>query len=151
MVLISLQKAIAAPAAGSMKLSENRAYGVQFVLKSPKMFWVTKGSIIRNIPVTAVRPTPRLAEWRYIFASTASEWKGKTGLGTLKQDSRSGKHLAGDTVLKVQEVAQEKLKAAAKNVTNARAATYDSTTGRYRSYTKYRIHSVEELKKLAGK
>ena len=150
MVLISLQKALAAPVAGSMKLAENRAFGVQFLYRSPKMFWVTKPSIIRNLPVTAVRPTPRLAEWRYIFASSASEWKGQRGVGTLAQDSRSGKHKAGDTVLAVQSKAQEVLKAAAKRITKGRAATYDEKTGKYRSYVKYKIHTVEELKKLAG-
>jgi hypothetical protein len=150
MVLVSLVKVMEGPIAGSMKLVENRPFGVQFYRRSPKMFWVTKTGIVRNLPITAVRPTPRLAEWRYIFATTASEWKGQTGVGSLKQDSRSKKHLAGDKVLKVQEVAQEKLKAAAARITKTRAATYDATTGRYRSYTQYRIHTVGELAKLAG-
>jgi hypothetical protein len=55
-----------------MKLPENRALAVQVVMRSPKMFWVTKPVIMRNPPVTAERPTPRLAEWRYTFAMESS-------------------------------------------------------------------------------
>jgi hypothetical protein len=150
MVLMSLAKVLIPVEAGSMKLSEHRPAAVQVVIRTPKMFWVTKPIILRNVPVTAVRPTPRLAEWRYKFATKASEWRGAKGTGTLKQDSRSKKHKAGDTVLAVQAKAQEVLKKAAKELTKPRAATYDETTGRYRSYLKYRIHTVEELKKLAG-
>jgi hypothetical protein len=151
MVLMSLAKVTTVVTAGSMRLTEHRSAAVQVVFKTAKLFWVTKPVILRNVPVTAVRPTPRLAEWRYIFATKASEWKGAKGIGTLKQDSRSGKHKAGDTVLAVQAKAQEVLKAAAKELKKDRAATYDERTGRYRSYVKYRIHTIEELAKLAGK
>jgi hypothetical protein len=136
--------------AGSMKLAEHRPAAIQVVFKTDKMFWVTKPIILRNVPVTAVRPTPRLAEWRYIFATRASEWRGATGVGTLKQDSRSKKHKAGDTVLAVQAKAQEVLKAAAKALTKSRAPTYDDKAKKYRSYVRYRIHTVEELVRLAG-
>jgi hypothetical protein len=150
MVLMSLAKVTTVVPAGSMKLAEHRPAAVQVVFRTPKMFWVTKPIILRNVPVTAIRPTPRLAEWRYIFATKASEWRGTRGVGTLRQDSRSKKHKAGDTVLAVQAKAQEVLKAAAKALTKPRAATYDETTGRHRSYLRYRIHTVEDLKKLAG-
>jgi hypothetical protein len=151
MVLMSLGKVTTVVTAGSMKLAEHRPAAVQVVFKTPKLFWVTKPIILRNVPVTAVRPTPRLAEWRYIFATKASEWRGAKGVGTLKQDSRSGKHKAGDTVLAVQAKAQEVLKAATKALTKERAATYDEKAERYRSYVRYRVHTVEELAKLAGK
>jgi hypothetical protein len=151
MVLMSLGKVTTVVPAGSMKLAEHRPAAVQVVFKTAKLFWVTKPIILRNIPVTAVRPTPRLAEWRYIFATKASEWKGATGVDTLKQDSRSKKHKKGDTVLKVQAKAQEVLKAAAPALTKGRAATYDEKVGKYRSYVRYKIHTVEELAKLAGK
>ncbi|RLG84957.1 MAG: hypothetical protein DRO39_06720 [Thermoprotei archaeon] len=150
MVMVALNKVVYAVEAGSMRIPEHRAAAVQVVMKTPKMFWVTKPVIVRNVPVTAVRPTPRLAEWRYTFATEASKWRGATGVGTLKQDSRSGKHKAGDTVLAVQAKAQEVLKAAAGRLTKPRAATYDPETGRYRSYIRYRIHTPEELRKLAG-
>jgi hypothetical protein len=147
---MSLAKVTTVVTAGSMKLSEHRPAAVQVIFRTPKMFWVTKPIILRNVPVTAVRPTPRLAEWRYIFATRASEWRGAKGVGTLKQDSRSKKHKAGDTVLAVQAKAQEVLKEAAKGLSKPRAATYDEKAGRYRSYLRYRIHTVDELKKLAG-
>jgi hypothetical protein len=148
---MSLGKVTTVVTAGSMKLAEHRPAAVQVVFKTPKLFWVTKPIILRNVPVTAVRPTPRLAEWRYIFATKASEWKGARGTGTLKQDSRSLKHKKGDTVLAVQAKAQEVLKAAATALTKERAATYDAATKRYRSYVRYKVHTVEELAKLAGK
>jgi hypothetical protein len=150
MVLMSLGKVTTVVTAGSMKLAEHRPVAVQVVFKTTKLFWVTKPIILRNVPVTAVRPTPRLAEWRYIFATKASEWRGAKGTDTLKQDSRSLKHKRGDTVLAVQAKAQEVLKAAAKELTKSRAATYDEKVGRYRSYVRYRVHTVEELRKLAG-
>jgi len=147
----ALQKAIAAPAAGSMKLAENRALAVQVVLRTPKMFWIVKPTIIRNVPVTAIRPTPRLAEWRYLFAvKGAPQWKGSKGVGTLKQDSRSHKHKKGDMVLAVQAKAQEVLKSLAKELTKPKADTYDATTGRYKTYVRYRVHTPDELKSLAG-
>lgn len=150
-MLTSLAKVVTPVVAGSLKLAEQRAAGVQVYMRTPKMFWTTKDVIVRNPPITAVRPTPRLAEWRYLFATEgASQWRGARGIGTLKQDSRSGKHKAGDQVLAVQAKAQEVLKELAKRLTKSRAGTYDATTGKYRSYIRYRIHTVEELKKLAG-
>jgi hypothetical protein len=153
MVLIALNKVLTTVVAGSMRLAENRAVAVQLVPRTGKMFWVTKPIIIRNVPITAIRPTKRLAAWRYIFATNAEKWRGATGIDTLAQDSRSKKHKAGDTVLAVQAKAQKVLKEAYKAVEATlpeRAATYDAKTGRYRTYIKYRIHKPEELAKLAG-
>ena len=117
-MITALNKVVTAVTAGSPKISELRAAGVQVYMKTPKLFWVTKPVIIRNVPITAVRPTARLAEWRYRFATEgAPNWKGAKGVGTLKQDSRSKKHKAGDTVLKVHEVAQETLKKLAAKLT----------------------------------
>jgi hypothetical protein len=150
---MSLGKALARVEAGSMKRAGNRAAAVQVVLKTDKMDWVTKPLILRNVPVTAVRPTKRLAAWRYIFATSASAWRGVKGRDTLKQDSRSKKHKAGDIVLAVQAKAQEVLKEKYKEVEAKlppRAATYDTKAERYRTHTVYRVHTPEELKKLAG-
>jgi len=150
-VITALNKVVTAVTAGSPKISELRAAGIQVYFKTPKLFWVTKPVIIRNVPITAVRPTARLAEWRFRFATEgAPSWRGAKGVGTLKQDSISGKHKAGDTVLKVHEVAQETLKKLAAKLTKPRAATYDAEAKVYRSYIKYRIHTPEELKKIAG-
>ncbi|RLE65001.1 MAG: hypothetical protein DRJ38_04480 [Thermoprotei archaeon] len=150
-MITALNKVVQAVTAGSPKISDLRAAQIQVYFKSPRMFWVTKPVIVRNVPITAERPTERLAEWRYLFATEgAPKWKGAKGRGTLKQDSRSGKHKAGDTVLKVHEVAQETLKALAGRLTKPRAKTYDPEAKRYRSYIRYRIHTPEELKRFAG-
>jgi len=150
MVMTSLSKVLIAHEAGSTKLSELRAAAIQIVIRTPKMHWVTKPLIIRNVPITAIRPTPRLAEWRLKFAELASNWRGKTGTGTLTYDSVSKKHKAGDTVLKVQAVAQETLKGKNADLKNPRAKTYDEKDKKYRSYIRYSRHTKEELKKLAG-
>jgi len=80
------------------------------VQPSPRMVWVTKPVILRKLPITAVQPTPRQAAWRGVFALSARNWRGAKGTDTLRYDSVSGKHKAGDRVLKVQAVAQEVLK-----------------------------------------
>jgi hypothetical protein len=150
MVMTSLGKVLIAHEAGSTKLSELRAAAIQIVLRTPKMFWITKPLIIRNVPITAVRPTPRLAEWRLKFAELASNWRGKTGTDTLEYDSRSKKHKAGDIVLAVQAAAQKTLKGRDVELTKPRAKTYDEKDKKYRSYIRYARHTKEELKKLAG-
>jgi len=150
-MLTALNKVTIPVTAGSPKISDLRAAQIQVYFRTPKMFWVTKPVITRNVPITAERPTARLAEWRYLFATEgAPKWRGAKGTGTLKQDSVSGKHKAGDTVLKVQAVAQETLKGLAPRLTRPRAGTYDAATGVYRSYVRYRIHTPEELKTMAG-
>jgi hypothetical protein len=151
MVMIALNKATMEVEAGSMKRSENRKAAVQVVLKTPKMHWITKGIIIRNVPITAIRPTPRLAAWRYYFAEAASAWKGAKGNGVLKYDSRSKKHKAGDLVLKVHEIAQEALRAKYESVKGTLPGPSPTfKEGKYRTYEAYRRHEKEELKKLAG-
>jgi hypothetical protein len=150
-VLTALNKAIIRVEAGTPRRTELRAAGIQVVLRTPKMVWVTKDLILRNPPITAIRPTPRLAGWRYYFAETAPEWRGKTGLGVLKYDSRSRKHKAGDVVLKVQEVAQEKLREKYKAVAGTLPEPLPTfKEGRYRTYEAYRKHTKEELAKIAG-
>jgi hypothetical protein len=128
----------------------SRALAVQVVMKSPKMFWVTKPIITRNVPVTAVRPTARLAEMRHYVATHASNWRGATGAATLQYDSRSKKHKAGDLVLAVQAAFQKTIKGADAALKNPRAATWDATAGKYRTYQVYRVHTPEELAKIAG-
>jgi hypothetical protein len=150
-VLTALNKVLVRVEAGTPRRAELLAAGIQVVFRTPKMVWVTKDLILRNPPITAIRPTPRLAAWRYYFAETSSEWKGKTGLGVLKYDSRSKKHKAGDVVLKVHEVAQEKLREKYKAVAEdlpARSATFKD--GKYKTYEAYRKHTKEELAKIAA-
>jgi hypothetical protein len=141
MVMTSLAKALRTPKAGSMRISENRPYAIQVVLKTDRMFWVTKGIILKNPPITAVRPTPRLAEWRYLFATEgAPAWRGSRGVGTLKYDSVSRKHKAGDLVLAVQAKAQEVLKGLSGRLTKPKKT----------EKPRYSVNTIEDLKKLAG-
>jgi len=149
-MLTALNKVLTVVEAGSMRLPGNRPAAIQVFPRTANMVWVTKPIILRNPPITAVRPTPRLAEWRYIFGTSASQWAGARGLATLKQDSRSGKHKAGDTVLAVQAKAQEVLKAAAGRITNPRTDTWDEKERRYRSYKRYKRNTLETLAAIAG-
>lgn len=151
MTLTTLNKLLFVAAAGSPRRAELRAAGIQVVMRTPKMFWVTKPVIIRNPPITAVIPTPRLAEWRLKFAELSKQWRGAKGTATLKQDSVSGKHKAGDLVLAVQAKAQEALKGKSAELKNPRAAgSWDEAAKKYRSYRAYTVNTQERLKKYAG-
>jgi len=149
-VLTALNKVLTVVEAGSMRLAGNRPAAIQVVIRTPNMYWVTKPVILRNPPETAIRPTARLAEWRYRFATSAPQWAGAKGAATLKQDSRSGKHKAGDKVLAVQAKAQEVLKAAAAMLTKPRADTWDEREKKYRSYKRYKRNTPEVLARIAG-
>ena len=144
MTVITLTKAVARAEVGSAKRSENRAAAIQFVIPTARMFWVTKSYILRNIPITAKYPHPRQAAWRLIFMDEAAKWRGAKGVGVLKYDSRSGKHKAGDRVLKVQEVSQVVLRDAYKT---AAATLPPPVTVK----PKYSWNSREDLMKYAGK
>ena len=147
MVMVPLSK-VFAPTAIPGGGIEAHMYGVQVYPRSTKMDWVVKPIIIRKPPITALLPTPRQAEMRLAVIEKSSAWKGKRGRATLKYDSRSGKHKAGDRVLAVQAAFQEAIRGI--SLTKPRAATYDPATGRYRTYIRYRLHTKEELRKFMG-
>jgi hypothetical protein len=106
--------------------NDEYANAVQFIMKSPAMFWVTKKAWMRNIPITVFQPTRRQAEWWLTFATTMNglknQYKGNTPT-PLPQDSyryikthgRSG-HAAGDKVLPIQAAAQKALKGKANSL-----------------------------------
>jgi hypothetical protein len=125
-----------------------RALAVQVVPRTAKMDWITKPQVIRNVPITAARPTPRLAEMRVFVIDSSGQWRNKTGRDRLEFDSRSGKHKAGDMVLAVQAAFQRAIRTAAAKLTKPRSKTFED--GRYRTYKVYRIHTRDELVKLAG-
>ena len=106
------------------------------------MRWVTKPIIIRNPPITSVLPTPRQAEWRYLFAENAKNWKGSRGYDHLKYDSVSKKHKAGDLVLAVQAKAQVVLKDV--------ASTHRWKNEKKTEKVKYSVNEKEDLKRMAG-
>jgi hypothetical protein len=85
---------------------------------------------------------------RLFVVDHSGEWRGKTGRATLEFDSRSGKHRTGDIVLAVQAAFQKAIRTAVTKLKNDRSATFKD--GRYRTYLVYRIHTRDELVKLAG-
>ena len=122
---------------------------IQFVMKSPAMFWVKKKAWLRNIPITVFEPTRRQAEWWLTFANTMSSLKGqyKGNKPTpLPQDSyryvksggRAG-HKAGEPVLPIQAAAQTHLK--------GKAASLTSPSER----RAVKLHTIEELRQYVGK
>jgi hypothetical protein len=122
---------------------------IQFIMKSPAMFWVKKRAWLRNIPITVFEPTKRQAEWWLTFADTMHGLKDKHKGNTptpLPQDSyryvkTHGKagHKAGEPVLPIQAAAQNALKNKANNLTNP-------STKRA-----VKLHTLEELRQYVGK
>jgi len=111
--------------------NDEYANAVQFIMKSPSMFWVKKKAWMRNIPITVFEPTKRQAEWWLKFADTMHSLKGQyTGNKPtpLPQDSyryvkTHGKagHAAGEKVLPIQAAAQRSLKGLANSLTSPHA------------------------------
>jgi len=122
---------------------------IQFIMKSPAMFWVKKRAWLKNIPITVFEPTKRQAEWWLTFANTMSGLKGQYKGNTptpLPQDSyrytkTHGKagHAAGEPVLPIQAAAQKNLKGKATSLTNP-------STKRA-----VKLHTIDELKQYVGK
>jgi len=138
MVMVPLSRALTTfPGTGR---GANAIFSVQVFPRTGKLFWVTKGLIIRNPAHHRLEPTPRQAEWRLTFAELSANWKGARGTGTLQYDSVSGKHKAGDTVLAVQAKAQTTLKGQ-----HTRLRNPPKTVKRA-----YRVNPPEVLRKKAG-
>jgi len=129
--------------------NDRYANAIQFIMKSPALFWVKKRAWLRNIPITVFEPTKRQAEWWLTFATTMSGLKGqyKGNKPTpLPQDSyryvksggRAG-HKAGEPVLPIQAAAQNALKGKANSLTSP-------STRRA-----VKLHTLEELRQYVGK
>ena len=146
MTLVYKADAIAGLMGGlSAGLGSPRAHkeqAMQLVVKSPKMVWVTKNAFARYVPYTVFAPTQGQAKWRLRFAESASNWKGVRGLAPLKYNSK--KHKAGDVVLAVQAKAQDVLKNLRKST------TIPTLPEELKAKNRYKLHTAEELKKLAG-
>jgi hypothetical protein len=122
---------------------------IQFVMKSPAMFWVKKRAWLKNIPITVFEPTKRQAEWWLTFTDTMHGLKDKhkgNKPTPLPQDSyryvksggRAG-HKAGEPVLPIQAAAQNALKGKATSLTSP-------STRRA-----VKLHTLEELRQYVGK
>ena len=148
MTLVYKADAIAGLMGGlSAGLGSPRAHkeqAMQLVIKSPKMVWVTKNAFAKYVPYTVFAPTQGQAKWRLRFAESASQWKGVRGLAPLKYNSKSRKHKAGDVVLAVQVKAQDVLKKVRS------ATTIPILPEELKAKNRYKLHTMEELKKLAG-
>jgi hypothetical protein len=122
---------------------------IQFVMKSPAMFWVKKRAWLRNIPITVFEPTKRQAEWWLTFAETMHSLKDKykgdkptplpqDSYRYVKSHGRAG-HAAGEPVLPIQAAAQNALKGKATSLTSP-------STRRA-----VKLHTLEELRQYVGK
>ena len=131
--------------------NDRYANAIQFIMKSPALFWVKKKAWLRNVPITALEPTKRQIYWWIEFASAMHDLKGKYTGNTptpLPQDSyryvkTHGKagHAAGEEVLPIQAAAQTQLK-------RKYAAIKDKLPASEKKAKP--LHDIEQLKKMIG-
>jgi len=131
--------------------NDRYANAVQFITKSPALFWVKKKAWMRNVPITALEPTKRQIAWWIEFASAMHDLKGQYKGNTptpLPQDSyryvkTHGKagHKAGEEVLPIQAAAQAQVK-----------KKYEAVKGNLPASDKKAkpLHDIEQLKKMIG-
>jgi hypothetical protein len=132
--------------------NDEYANAIQFITKSPALFWVKKKAWMRNVPITALEPTRRQIAWWVEFASAMhdlkNQYKGNTPT-PLPQDSHRyvkthGKagHAAGEPVLPIQAAAQAHLR-----------KKYEAVKGSLPASEKKAkpLHDIEQLKKMLGK
>jgi len=132
--------------------NDRYANAVQFITKSPAMFWVKKKAWMRNVPITALEPTQRQVAWWIEFASAMHDLKGQYKGNTptpLPQDSyryikTHGKagHAAGEEVLPIQAAAQTALKKKHEAVKNSLPASEKKAKP---------LHDIEKLRKMLGR
>ena len=132
--------------------NDEYANAVQFITKSPSMFWVKKKAWMRNVPITALEPTKRQIAWWIEFASAMHDLKGQYKGNTptpLSQDSyryvkTHGKagHAAGESVLPIQAAAQAQVKRKYEAVKSSLPASDKKAKP---------LHDIEQLKKMIGR
>jgi hypothetical protein len=108
---------------------------MQIVAKSDKLWWAEKAAWFRNVPVTAVTPSPAQAEVRVKFGTLAREAKEKKATGTREKpaySTRLGRYFVGAAAYIADNMAGYKAKAPSRLV------------------PKKRLHTMEELKAWYG-
>jgi hypothetical protein len=97
MVLLRSTAVLAAVTGAFPRRSELALYGMQLVGKG-NVWWAEKASWFRNVPVTAVYPTPGQVEARIRFGELARKAKETGQVGTRtspKLSNRLGRYFVG--------------------------------------------------------
>ena len=139
MVLLRPTAVLASVTGAFPRRSELALYGMQLVSKG-NVWWAEKAAWFRNVPVTAVYPTPGQIEARIQFGELAREakTKGETGTKTNpKLSKRLGKYLVGSAAY------------IADNMAGFRASKRMAPE-QYPSRLRRTLRTLEELKAMAG-
>jgi hypothetical protein len=139
MVLVRPTTVLATVTGAFPRRSELALYGMQLVGKG-NVWWAEKASWFRNVPVTAVYPTPGQIEARIQFGELAREAKAKGETGTRenpKLSKRLGKYLVGSAAY------------IADNMAGFRASK-KMAPEQYPSRLRRTLRTLEELKAMMG-
>jgi hypothetical protein len=139
MVLLRPTAVLASVTGAFPRRSELALYGMQLVGKG-NVWWAEKASWFRNVPVTAVYPTPGQIETRIQFGDLARRAKeiGETGTkANPKLSRRLGRYLVGSAAY------------IADNMAGFRASKRMAPE-QYPSRLRRTLRTLEELKAMAG-
>jgi hypothetical protein len=140
MVLVRPTTVVAVVTATFPRRSELPLYGMQIVGKG-NVWWAEKAAWFRNVPVTAVVPTPGQIETRIHFGELAKKAKedGKTGTkGKPALSEKLGRYFVGSAAY------------IADNMRGFRA-TRRLAPEAYPSKLRKTVHTLEELKAMLAK
>jgi hypothetical protein len=139
MVLLRPTAVLASVTGAFPRRSELALYGMQLVGKG-NVWWAEKASWFRNVPVTAVYPTPGQIETRIQFGELARRAKETGQVGTRtspKLSTRLGRYLVGSAAY------------IADNMAGFRASKRMAPE-QYPSKLRRTLRTLEELKTMAG-
>jgi hypothetical protein len=139
MVLLRPTAVLASVTGAFPRRSELVLYGMQLVSKG-NVWWAEKAAWFRNVPVTAVYPTPGQIETRIQFGELAREAKTKGETGTKanpKLSKRLGRYFVGSAAY------------IADNMAGFRASKRMAPE-QYPSRLRRTLRTLEELKAMAG-
>jgi hypothetical protein len=139
MVLLRPTAVLAAITGAFPRRSELVLYGMQLVSKG-NVWWAEKAAWFRNVPVTAVYPTPGQIETRIHFGELAREAKAKGEVGTKanpKLSTRLGRYFVGSAAYIADHMAGFR-------------ASKRMSPEQYPSRLRRTLRTLEELKAMAG-
>jgi hypothetical protein len=138
MVLLRPTTVLAAVTGAFPRRSELALYGMQLVNKG-NVWWAEKASWFRNVPVTAVYPTPGQIEVRIRFGELAKKAKAEGKTGTRERpalSTRLGRYLVGSAAYIADNMA-------------GFTATRKMSPEQYPSKLRRTLRTLEELKAMA--
>jgi hypothetical protein len=139
MVLVRPTTVLATVTGAFPRRSELALYGLQIVGKG-NVWWAEKASWFRNVPVTAVYPTPGQIETRIHFGELARRAKETGQVGTRtspKLSSRLGRYLVGSAAYIADNMA-------------GFTASKRMAPEQYPSKLRRTLRTLEELKAMSG-